>query len=155
MDTKTAAAKKPHPDRALQSVEVVVSVELGGGALGMVVEVVSEDVVAPAELEDELENPLELVEVACVLVPKDELDDSIDVTRELVEDDVDWETDVVLRLVAWVGTWVLEYEVLDSLLEVDVDWLFEYDVVKWLEDVEVEVVELVELWTVVVELDAA
>lgn len=44
---------------------------------------------------------------------------------------------------------------LDSLLEVDVDWLFEYEVVEWLAEVEVEVVELVELWTVVVELDAA
>lgn len=47
---------------------------------------------------------------------------------------------------------MLEYEVLDSLLEVDVEELFEKVVVEWLEEVEVE---LVELWTVVVELDAA
>lgn len=70
MAITTAAAKKPHPERALQSVEVV-SVVLGGGAAGMVVDVDSEDVVTLLELE----NPLELVEVERVLVPKDELDE--------------------------------------------------------------------------------
>lgn len=94
MAAKTAATKKPQPKKSLQNV-VVASVELGGGALGMVVELVSEDVVALTELENSLE-----VEVVCVLVPNDELDDSLDVRRELVEDDKDWETDVVLRLVA-------------------------------------------------------
>lgn len=69
MAITTAAAKKPHPDRALQS--VVVSVVLGGGAAGMVVDVDSEDVVTLLELE----NPFELVEVERVLVPKDELDE--------------------------------------------------------------------------------